>query len=236
MAGLPPPWARAAHSFASELHSTAIFAAMEEFNVCMMPDVDLEEFISFLEHPFPTPLAPPAASTFAVSHLLQQQHAGKPCESVPHLEKLFAPAVVKQSSSGTAAVPSDANASVGGGSSYKSDSDEGDCFLELRRKRRHKAARPRPAADECCSDDDVFGAKGPVSHSTVEKQRRDRLNLLIDDLAEQVPASDTKYKADGGPGEGVSLALRCKAGPAGWCVILKDLIEAHHDNNQYCTI
>lgn len=35
--------------------------------------------------------------------------------------------------------------------------------------------------------------KGPISHSTVEKQRRDRINSLIDLLAEQVPPVSSKY-------------------------------------------
>lgn len=35
--------------------------------------------------------------------------------------------------------------------------------------------------------------KGPISHSTVEKQRRDRINTLIDLLAEEVPPLGCKY-------------------------------------------
>ena len=60
------------------------------------------------------------------------------------------------------------------------------------------------------SDDlDEKEGKHAMSHSTVEKQRRDRLNTLIDVLADMVPATDTKYRADG-PGSqggcGVGLA------------------------------
>jgi hypothetical protein len=40
------------------------------------------------------------------------------------------------------------------------------------------------------------GGKGQVSHSTVEKQRRDRLNSLIDELSDIVPPADPKYGND----------------------------------------
>lgn len=40
------------------------------------------------------------------------------------------------------------------------------------------------------------GCKMQVSHSTVEKQRRDRLNSLIDELSDIVPPADPKYGSD----------------------------------------
>lgn len=42
---------------------------------------------------------------------------------------------------------------------------------------------------------------GSLSHSTVEKQRRDRLNSLIEDLADIVPPSEAKFRGEA-PGEG----------------------------------
>eukprot|EP00798_Chlamydomonas_sp_ICE-L_P027355 gene27355-4656_t len=86
-----------------------------------------------------------------------------------------------------------------GGHSSKSDSEEADLsgehFIQASLRPKWKSARSQPS-DDCCSDDDAYGAKGPISHSTVEKQRRDRLNLMIEDLAQQVPP-DSKYKSDG---------------------------------------
>ena len=38
--------------------------------------------------------------------------------------------------------------------------------------------------------------KPQISHSTVEKQRRDRLNSLIDELSDMVPPADPKYGSD----------------------------------------
>lgn len=43
---------------------------------------------------------------------------------------------------------------------------------------------------------DANGGKPQISHSTVEKQRRDRLNSLIDDLSDMVPPADPKYGCD----------------------------------------
>jgi hypothetical protein len=40
------------------------------------------------------------------------------------------------------------------------------------------------------------GKGGQISHSTVEKQRRDRLNSLIDELSDIVPPADPKYGND----------------------------------------
>jgi hypothetical protein len=43
---------------------------------------------------------------------------------------------------------------------------------------------------------DANGGKPQISHSTVEKQRRDRLNSLIDELSDMVPPADPKYGCD----------------------------------------
>jgi hypothetical protein len=43
---------------------------------------------------------------------------------------------------------------------------------------------------------DGNGGKPQISHSTVEKQRRDRLNSLIDELSDMVPPADPKYGCD----------------------------------------
>ena len=44
-------------------------------------------------------------------------------------------------------------------------------------------------------DDMLFGKAGSnMSHSTVEKRRRDRINSLIDMLAERVPPLSAKYR------------------------------------------
>jgi hypothetical protein len=62
-----------------------------------------------------------------------------------------------------------------------------------------QAALKRQRAVEVDEDtDEEMGGqqKGVVSHSTVEKRRRDRLNTLIDLLAEQVPPSSVKYTGE----------------------------------------
>jgi hypothetical protein len=43
---------------------------------------------------------------------------------------------------------------------------------------------------------DPNSGKPQISHSTVEKQRRDRLNSLIDELSDMVPPADPKYGAE----------------------------------------
>ncbi|KAF6254412.1 hypothetical protein COO60DRAFT_1703344 [Scenedesmus sp. NREL 46B-D3] len=59
----------------------------------------------------------------------------------------------------------------------------------------------KPSLHRCASLPDgggssSSGGKGQISHSTVEKQRRDRLNSLIDELSEIVPPADPKYGND----------------------------------------
>jgi hypothetical protein len=44
---------------------------------------------------------------------------------------------------------------------------------------------------------DHGGSERPSSHSTVEKQRRDRLNSLLEELGDLVPPREAKYAADG---------------------------------------
>jgi hypothetical protein len=41
------------------------------------------------------------------------------------------------------------------------------------------------------------GSERPISHSSVEKQRRDRLNSLLEELGDLVPPREAKYAADG---------------------------------------
>lgn len=52
------------------------------------------------------------------------------------------------------------------------------------------------AAQQRVSYSDANGGKPQISHSTVEKQRRDRLNSLIDELSDMVPPADPKYGSD----------------------------------------
>jgi hypothetical protein len=57
----------------------------------------------------------------------------------------------------------------------------------------------KPSLNRCASIADGSsnsGGKGQISHSTVEKQRRDRLNSLIDELSDIVPPADPKYGND----------------------------------------
>jgi hypothetical protein len=57
----------------------------------------------------------------------------------------------------------------------------------------------KPSLNRCASTTDGSsnsGGKGQISHSTVEKQRRDRLNSLIDELSDIVPPADPKYGND----------------------------------------
>lgn len=62
---------------------------------------------------------------------------------------------------------------------------------------RHRTVSLQQITDDSDDDNSESGNKAPVSHSTVEKQRRDRLNTLIEDIAELVPSSDPKYGAEG---------------------------------------
>jgi len=51
-------------------------------------------------------------------------------------------------------------------------------------------------------DDDLCGKAGAnMSHSTVEKRRRDRINNLIDMLSERVPPLSSKYRQSNSTGE-----------------------------------
>jgi hypothetical protein len=58
----------------------------------------------------------------------------------------------------------------------------------------------KPLLNRCASIADGSsnsgGKGGQISHSTVEKQRRDRLNSLIDELSDIVPPADPKYGND----------------------------------------
>ncbi|WIA37623.1 hypothetical protein OEZ86_014524 [Tetradesmus obliquus] len=56
--------------------------------------------------------------------------------------------------------------------------------------------RTASLADGCGGSSSSGGKGGQVSHSTVEKQRRDRLNSLIDELSDIVPPADPKYGND----------------------------------------
>ncbi|WIA17399.1 hypothetical protein OEZ85_014255 [Tetradesmus obliquus] len=56
--------------------------------------------------------------------------------------------------------------------------------------------RTASLADGCGGSSSGGGKGGQVSHSTVEKQRRDRLNSLIDELSDIVPPADPKYGND----------------------------------------
>jgi hypothetical protein len=68
-----------------------------------------------------------------------------------------------------------------------------------------KALMETPDLDEEEYDDEDLaferGRGGSVSHSTVEKRRRDRINTLIDLLADQVPPLSPKYRHTVSSGE-----------------------------------
>lgn len=71
---------------------------------------------------------------------------------------------------------------------------------------KHEPACEDDEGDDCELSDWAAAAagtdrKGPISHSTVEKQRRDRINALIDLLAEQVPPVSSKYSGSQAAGE-----------------------------------
>ena len=79
----------------------------------------------------------------------------------------------------------------------------------------NNAMTVQPKVEPMCYDDDddddlMLGCKGGggnVSHSTVEKRRRDRINTLIDLLAEQVPPLSAKYRHSNSAGEATLTAL-----------------------------
>ena len=77
----------------------------------------------------------------------------------------------------------------------------------------HPSAPMVPKVEPMCFDEDdddlMLGCKGGnVSHSTVEKRRRDRINTLIDLLAEQVPPLSAKYRHSNSVG-GEHCLLAC---------------------------
>ncbi|EFJ40979.1 hypothetical protein VOLCADRAFT_99151 [Volvox carteri f. nagariensis] len=79
--------------------------------------------------------------------------------------------------------------------------------------------------------------KPPMSHSTIEKHRRDRINHLIEELGEMVPPLDPRYRGEGvdasAPGNGAqaqrltAVALAATAAAAGKPPASSDAAPGH---------
>lgn len=147
-------------------------------------------------------------------HLAQSPAPSTSVDST-HQQQHKQPAKVKASASKA----KQAKAPAAGSKAKSPRSSSGASASSTPAKKRCTAARHAPAVKQellDCEDDegddcDLSGSaaapgaaaerKGPISHSTVEKQRRDRINSLIDLLAEQVPPVSSKYSGSQAAGE-----------------------------------